>query len=161
MQRERVREHEQRIMQQEARQAEESRRQRERVSEHEQRIKEQEAQIARLDRMLKDLLNAQDAYVGLDISSRPPFVVQGVSDMMDTNHVMQGRAGYNNEIVRPGDRLMQIDRHAVTSTTTIQTVHQLLSGQLHTPVELHFMRNDGPGQKLFSVRVLRHLSHNG
>ena len=136
--------------------------QRERVSEHEQRIKEQEAQIARLDRMLKDLMNAQalDAYVGLDISSRPPYVVQGVSDMMDTNHVMQGRAGYINEIVRPGDRLLQIDRHAVTSATTIQTIHQLLAGQLHTPVELHFVRHDGPGQKLFSVRVLRHLSHN-
>jgi hypothetical protein len=109
------------------------------------------------------LSDPSDAHVGLDISPRAPFVVQGVSDMMDENRVMQGRAGYINEIVRPGDRLLQIGSHSMNSTTTLDTVRQLLAGQLYTPVELHFVRDarEGPGQKLFSVRVLRHLSHEG
>ena len=76
--------------------------------------------------------------------------------MMDENRIMEGRPGYGNEAVRAGDRLLQIDGIAVSSTSTVDFVHQLLAGPLYTAVELHFVRSEGPGQRIYSIRVLRH-----
>ena len=77
--------------------------------------------------------------------------------MMDENRVMQGRPGYGNEVVQVGDKLLQIDGVSVGSTATIDSVHQLLAGELYTPVELHFVRSEGPGQRIYAIRVLRHI----
>ena len=47
--------------------------------------------------------------VGLIVTSQVPHRVLQVADMCDLNGVMQGRAGYANASVLPGDRLLAVD----------------------------------------------------
>jgi C-terminal processing protease CtpA/Prc len=100
---------------------------------------------------------SQTAHVGLDITRRPPFVVLGVGDLMDCNRVLQGRQGYSNEPVAPGDRLLQVDHVPISNKTTIQMVHDLLNGQLGSCVELRFFREEEA--QVFTITAVRHGSH--
>ena len=47
-------------------------------------------------------------YVGLEVTSAPPHAVVTVLDLSDANFVKQGAAGYSNEPVLPGDRILKV-----------------------------------------------------
>jgi serine/threonine protein kinase len=53
--------------------------------------------------------NVMPGSVGLIVTSQVPHRVLQVADMCDLNGVMQGRAGYANASVLPGDRLLAVD----------------------------------------------------
>ena len=48
-------------------------------------------------------------YVGLLITDTRPHKVTAVGDLVDQNHVKQGMPGYANEVVMPGDDLVEVD----------------------------------------------------
>ena len=45
----------------------------------------------------------------MQVTKRPPFVVLEVDDLMDQYYVLQGQAGYSNEFVARGDKLLRVD----------------------------------------------------
>jgi hypothetical protein len=45
----------------------------------------------------------------MQVTKRPPFVVLEVDDLMDQHYVLQGQAGYSNEFVARGDKLLRVD----------------------------------------------------
>ena len=100
---------------------------------------------------------SQSARIGLDITTHPPFIVLGVGELMDRNHILQGGQGYCNELVMPGDRLLQIDQHPISNKTTMQMMHDLLRGQLGSLVDLRFYRSEE--SRVFTVTVMRHVLH--
>jgi len=94
-------------------------------------------------------------YVGMEVTKRPPFVVLAIDDLMDENGVLQGQPAYANESVRTGDKLLRVDGTNVEATT-VKHLHDLLSGSMHSLVDLAFLRASG-GQ--YHVRVKRHGLH--
>ena len=101
---------------------------------------------------------AEAAHVGLEITKSSPFIVLGVPDLMDSQGVLQGSPSYANECVQPGDRLLQVGSHSISSSTAIKMVHEMLSGELGEPVDLKFSR-EGEAPLVFTITVLRHGSH--
>ena len=83
-------------------------------------------------------------------------MVLAVDDLMDEHYVLQGSPGYVNEAVVPGDKLLRVDGKGV-ETCNVKFLHDLLSGDMHSLVELVFSRG-GRGEK-YSVRVRRHGFH--
>jgi hypothetical protein len=66
-----------------------------------------------------------------------------VSDLMDAQGVMQDELGYANKRVLPRDTLIRVDSESVEHAN-VTHLHQLLSGDLHSTVELCFHRaHDG------------------
>jgi hypothetical protein len=90
------------------------------------------------------------------VTKLAPFVVLRVSDLMDAAGVLQGQPGYANQTVLPRDMLLRVDSESVEHTS-VTHLHQLLSGELHSCVELCF-RRASTGEE-FSVKVTRHAAH--
>ena len=66
-----------------------------------------------------------------------------VSDLMDAQGVLQNEPGYSNKRVLPRDTLIRVDSESVEHAN-VTHLHQLLSGDLHSTVELCFHRaHDG------------------
>lgn len=57
--------------------------------------------------------NTNWGYVGMEVTTRYPFTVVPVDDLMDEQYVLQGQPGYANEIVMPVDKLCSVDGTAV------------------------------------------------
>ena len=108
--------------------------------------------------LLAEMPPAEAAHVGLEITKSSPFIVLGVPDLMDGQGVLQGCSGYANECVQPGDRLLAVGSHSISSSTAIKMVHEMLSGELGEPVDLKFSR-EGEAPLVFTITVLRHGSH--
>jgi hypothetical protein len=95
-------------------------------------------------------------FVGLEVTKRPPFIVLAVDDLIDEDYIQQGQPGYANELVMPGDKLLQVDGVGVESTD-VRKLHEMLGGSMHSLVELAFAR--GQGGEQYSVKVRRHGLH--
>jgi len=98
----------------------------------------------------------KSGYVGLVVTSLPPHAVEEVVDLVDINMVKQGEPGYCNEIIRPGDLILCIDGHDA-QTKSLDQLHEMLRGELHSVVTLDMMR---PGtERVFTVKCCRHRNH--
>ena len=45
----------------------------------------------------------------MQVTKWAPFVVLEVDDLMDEHYVLQAQAGYSNEFVTRGDKLLRVD----------------------------------------------------
>lgn len=50
----------------------------------------------------------QGGHIGLEVTMEPPHAVVAVQDLVDHNFIKQGVAGYSNEPVLPGDRILEV-----------------------------------------------------
>lgn len=92
--------------------------------------------------------------VGMEVNKEgPPFHVQSVEDLMDRNYILQGQQGYNNEIVKAGDKLICVDGKSVEHVN-ISGLHAVLGGEIHSLVELMFER--ASTLEHYSISVRRH-----
>jgi hypothetical protein len=96
---------------------------------------------------------ARKGYVGMQVTKRSPFIVLEVSNLMDEHYTPQGHAGYSNEIVKPGDKLLRVDGRGIESAT-LKQLHALLDGEMHSLSELSFLR--GQGGEEYTIQVRRH-----
>jgi hypothetical protein len=71
---------------------------------------------------------------------------------MDKNGVLQGQSGYENSIVFPGDRLMQIDG-SQAENVSVQQLRRMLMGARHSLVRLTLARYGS--DEHYSIQVLR------
>jgi hypothetical protein len=99
------------------------------------------------------------AFIGLQVTETPPHSVVAVEDLVDVNFVRQGAPGYANPVIRPHDRILQIDGVSVGSVS-VDELRMLLGGELNSPVSITLARAHGQG-KHYSVTVLRHREHDG
>jgi hypothetical protein len=95
-------------------------------------------------------------YVGMEVTKQPPFTVLEVDNLMDEHYILQGHAGYSNEHVKRGDKLLRVDGTRVESVT-VKHLHELLGGDKHSLAELSFARAQG-GEE-YTIRVRRHGRH--
>ena len=98
----------------------------------------------------------EPGFVGLMVSTDPPHAVSAVHDLLDTNGVVQGAPGYKNERVDPGDLIMFINKQDVRQLS-VDDLHELLRGQLHSAVEIVLQRKKT--MAVYTVEVLRHRKH--
>ena len=90
--------------------------------------------------------------IGLEVTKRTPHVVTLVDNLMDKNGVLQGESGYENSVVFPGDRLMQIDG-SQAENVGVQQLRRMLMGARHSLVRLTLARY-GSDEK-YAIDVLR------
>jgi len=98
----------------------------------------------------------EPGFVGLMVSPDPPHAVSAVHDLVDTNGVVQGAPGYQNERVDAGDFIMSINNHDVRRLS-VDDLHELLYGEFHSAVEIVLQRKET--MAVYTVKVLRHLKH--
>jgi hypothetical protein len=91
-------------------------------------------------------------FIGLEVTKRTPHVVTHVDNLMDKNGVLQGQSGYENSIVFPGDRLMQIDGSQAESVG-VQQLRRMLMGARHSLVRLTLARYGS--DEHYAIHVLR------
>ena len=96
------------------------------------------------------------AYVGIQVTTDQPFRVLAVNDLLDQNFILQGKRGYANEEVLPGDILLEVDNVRV-EYFTMEGLHDILGGLPHSSVKLGFARAKS-GRKFF-ITVRRHNFH--
>jgi hypothetical protein len=92
----------------------------------------------------------------MEVTKQPPFTVLEVDNLMDEHYILQGHAGYSNEHVKRGDKLLRVDGTRVESVT-VKHLHELLGGDKHSLAELSFARAQG-GEE-YTIRVRRHGRH--
>jgi hypothetical protein len=97
------------------------------------------------------------AYIGLQITDRLPHAITGVDDLMDEHLVRQGEPDYANPTVHVGDLVLQVDGKPSTHVT-VEEMHEMLRGQINTPVEVTLARAHHPSEK-YTIRVMRHRFH--
>jgi C-terminal processing protease CtpA/Prc len=52
-----------------------------------------------------------------------------VDDLVDTNMMRQGERGYSNEIIAPGDLILQIDGRDA-QMVSVDDLHKMLNGKI-------------------------------
>ena len=101
---------------------------------------------------------AQGCYCGLEMSQTIPYEVLAIDDLIDTNFTPQGMPGYLNRDVKIGDRILSIDGHAVGEHVSLDEIHSMLRGRLHTTIEIRLASRSDPSDQ-FTIAVLRHRFH--
>ena len=101
--------------------------------------------------------------IGLGVTRRNPYLVQCVSSLVDANGVASSEAGYSNELIQLGDRVIEVAGRAVEHLN-FESLKSLFNGQpckpecganstdcVHSIVEIVFakkrssMQGSGPG----------------
>ena len=72
---------------------------------------------------------------------------------MDENLVKQGMPGYKNEIVMPGDSILEVDG-VPAQHIPVRELHELLGGVMYTSVDIVLARQFTFDR--YHVRVMRH-----
>jgi len=99
----------------------------------------------------------RNCYCGLEVSDHAPYRVLAIDDLTDPYFVVQGMPGYSNPTVMPGDRIVSIAGKSVEHIS-LQELHGLLRGHLHSTVDIVLARHDNPSD-LYRITVLRHRFH--
>ena len=99
----------------------------------------------------------EGGFVGLQVTEVPPHFVKQVNDLVDRNFVRHDQPGYRNPKIVPGDRILQVDGRDAEHVT-LDTLHSMLKGPLHSTVLLSLARAD-TGEP-YAVEALRHGKHS-
>jgi hypothetical protein len=99
----------------------------------------------------------QSCYCGLEVSDHAPYRVLAIDDLTDPYFVVQGMPGYSNPTVVPGDCMVSIAGKSVEHIS-LQELHGMLRGHLHSTVDIVLARHDNPSD-LYRITVLRHRYH--
>ena len=99
----------------------------------------------------------EGGFVGLQVTEVQPHFVKQVNDLVDRNFVRHDQPGYRNPKIVPGDRILQVDGRDAEHVT-LDTLHSMLKGPLHSTVLLSLARAD-TGEP-YAVEALRHGKHS-
>jgi len=101
--------------------------------------------------------HANNGYVGLEVTKKPPYLVLKVNDMIDKHGLFQHEPGYaNSDNVVPNDQLIRVDGTSVESIN-VHNLNQLMRGSINSLAELCFVRAQ-TGEE-FSITIKRHAPH--
>jgi len=94
--------------------------------------------------------------VALVLTATLPCKVSGVDMLMDKTHRLQEQEGYQNESINVGDHIIAINKKILQNQTS-QQLFQMLSGPLHSEVELMVQNASCNGDKLYTVNLVRNV----
>jgi C-terminal processing protease CtpA/Prc len=94
--------------------------------------------------------------VALVLTAPLPCKVSGVDMLMDKTHRLQEQEGYQNESINVGDHIIAINKKILQNQTS-QQLFQMLSGPLHSEVELMVQNASCNGDKLYTVNLVRNV----
>jgi len=91
--------------------------------------------------------------VGLVLSEPLPCKVIGADLLMDRNQCLQGQQGYENQEISEHDSVLAINGK-ILQKQSLQQLTEMLSGPLHSLVELTMHNTSSEGDEMFTARLL-------
>ena len=92
--------------------------------------------------------------VGMVFSPPPQCTVMATDRLMDINHRLQGEDYYENYDIRKGDTVLAIDGKMLQNQTS-QELTEMLSGPLHSVVNIMLQNTSAEGDEMFKASLVR------